>query len=124
MPKPSVETENRRRSDPTPALTTSCAGSCSYSWQDGEYVYVSGSCSGRGNCPTQCPGTIDSDVAALLFDVSSAANTLSVSCASFAAVVQLRSQSTSLTTSRRVSIALGAVLAVSLIANVYLLFFR
>jgi hypothetical protein len=124
MPTPSVETENRRRSDPTPAITTTCTGSCSYSWQDGEYVYVSGSCSGRGGCPTQCPGTIDSDIAALLFDVSSASTTLSVSCASIASVAQLTSQSTSLTTYRRVSIALGTVLALSLIANVYLLFFR
>jgi hypothetical protein len=37
---------------------SNCIGTCTYQWQNGNYVYYSGSCSGGTQCHP-CPATID-----------------------------------------------------------------
>jgi hypothetical protein len=128
MATATVKPENRRDEQTHSLAVNTCAGSCTYKLTDGEYIYESGSCSGTGSCPHKCPGSFGSDVSALLHDLYSDvqpdASVLNVSCARIAMVASITSQRTSLNTFRKVSIALGTVLAVSLIANAYLLLFR
>ena len=57
-----VEIETRSGDQAKSATASSCAGSCTYTWTAGGYVYKSGSCSGTGSCPQSCPTNHDARI--------------------------------------------------------------
>jgi hypothetical protein len=91
-----------------------------YTWVDGQYVYKSGTCAGTAGCPSKCPSTYDANVGALLRDIIPDSSTLTLTCAQLGLTAVITNQGLH----KHLAIALGVCLALSLIANVYMMFFR
>jgi hypothetical protein len=131
--------------DPTKTITGSvgCTGSCNYKWNGQRYIWVSGSCTGTGNCPP-CPAFFPSAVYDLVRELPTLfpdPNAIGVQCAVSSAssvtvpllilysqAIQNQQEQTVLKQKnnryRNLSIGLGIMSLLLLASLVYALFFR